>query len=226
MTAILAGCRIVSPRLRSGRTLTSNRNKDFNRNRAPRRTPHNRLATDRLTSPSVRAAMIVGALRLGRIVRATDFRTEVRDRIARSKSAMRVIATIDIRRDGRPRDFRPYRDPQPPRDAGADAAAPPGLPSFITQPETQQRGADYGGPVARDVGVPDPDRDAGGCSVRVRIAVGGKCFSSPGPTSAAAVALRIWRSDLGRRRAAGRRSGNRRRHACQGIAAARTNTRL
>ncbi|HEY1864275.1 MAG TPA: DUF4167 domain-containing protein [Roseiarcus sp.] len=34
-------------------------------------------------------------------------------------------------RDGRPRDFRPYRDPQPPREASADAAAP-GLPSFIT----------------------------------------------------------------------------------------------
>jgi hypothetical protein len=35
-------------------------------------------------------------------------------------------------RDGRPRDFRPYRDPAP-REAGADAAPPPpGLPSFIT----------------------------------------------------------------------------------------------
>ena len=37
-------------------------------------------------------------------------------------------------RDGRPRDFRPYRDsqPQPVREAGVDAAAPSGLPSFIT----------------------------------------------------------------------------------------------
>jgi hypothetical protein len=38
-------------------------------------------------------------------------------------------------RDGRPRDFRPYRDPQPqpqPREPVADAAAPTGLPSFIT----------------------------------------------------------------------------------------------
>ena len=35
-------------------------------------------------------------------------------------------------RDGRPRDFRPYRDPQPPREPTADAAAGPGLPSFIT----------------------------------------------------------------------------------------------
>jgi uncharacterized protein DUF4167 len=38
-------------------------------------------------------------------------------------------------RDGRPRDFRPYRDPQPqpqPRESSADAAPPTGLPSFIT----------------------------------------------------------------------------------------------
>jgi hypothetical protein len=35
-------------------------------------------------------------------------------------------------RDGRPRDFRPYRDPQPAREAGQDAAPSPGLPSFIT----------------------------------------------------------------------------------------------
>ena len=37
-------------------------------------------------------------------------------------------------RDGRPRDFRPYRDSQaqPVREAGADEAPPSGLPSFIT----------------------------------------------------------------------------------------------
>jgi hypothetical protein len=37
-------------------------------------------------------------------------------------------------RDGRPRDFRPYRDAQsqPARDVGAEGAAQPGLPSFIT----------------------------------------------------------------------------------------------
>jgi hypothetical protein len=35
-------------------------------------------------------------------------------------------------RDGRPRDFRPYRDPQPAREASVDTAAPSGLPSFIT----------------------------------------------------------------------------------------------
>jgi Domain of unknown function (DUF4167) len=38
-------------------------------------------------------------------------------------------------RDGRPRDFRPYRDPQPAREASAEAGAPAaGLPSFITSP--------------------------------------------------------------------------------------------
>ncbi len=37
-------------------------------------------------------------------------------------------------RDGRPREFRPYRDPaaQPVRDVGPDAPAPAALPSFIT----------------------------------------------------------------------------------------------
>jgi hypothetical protein len=37
-------------------------------------------------------------------------------------------------RDGRPRDFRPYRDSQSqsPRDVGAEGAAQPALPSFIT----------------------------------------------------------------------------------------------
>jgi Domain of unknown function (DUF4167) len=37
-------------------------------------------------------------------------------------------------RDGRPRDFRPYRDAQPPRDAEVDAGQPAALPSFITGP--------------------------------------------------------------------------------------------
>jgi hypothetical protein len=95
MTAILTRCQIASHRLRSGRTLTRSRNKDFNRNRAPRRTPHNRSATDRLTSPSARET-IGEALRPGRIVRATDFRIEVRDPIALTKTATRAIATTDM----------------------------------------------------------------------------------------------------------------------------------
>ena len=48
-----------------------------------------------LTSPNVRAATIGEALRPGRIVRATDFRTEVRDPIALTRTATRVTATID-----------------------------------------------------------------------------------------------------------------------------------
>jgi hypothetical protein len=35
-------------------------------------------------------------------------------------------------RDGRPRDFRPYRDSQPQPASGVDGAPPSGLPSFIT----------------------------------------------------------------------------------------------
>ncbi len=99
MTATLTRCPIVSPRPRSGRTPTSSsrrRSRAFNRNRAPRQTLHSRSATDRLTSPSVKAAMIAAALRLGKIVRAIVFRIEGRDRIARSKIGTRVTATIDI----------------------------------------------------------------------------------------------------------------------------------
>ncbi len=92
--AISARCRIVSPRQRSGRTFTSSRNKDFNHNRTPRRTPHNRSARDRHTMPSARAAPIAGDLRPGRSVKATDFRIAVRDPIDNSLSETRVIATI------------------------------------------------------------------------------------------------------------------------------------
>ena len=52
-------------------------------------------------------------------------------------------------RDGRPRDFRPYRDPQPAREPAADAAAPSsGLPSFITASPR---------PNNADSSVPSPD---------------------------------------------------------------------
>ena len=71
------------------------RSQDFNLNRPLRRTPHSRSPTDRLTSPSARET-IAEALRPGRIVRATDFRTEVRDPIALTRTATRGIATIDI----------------------------------------------------------------------------------------------------------------------------------
>jgi len=54
-------------------------------------------------------------------------------------------------RDNRPRDFRPYRDPQQPREPGVEAAAPPGLPSFITaspRPNNVEPAA---------AGTPDPE---------------------------------------------------------------------
>jgi Domain of unknown function (DUF4167) len=53
-------------------------------------------------------------------------------------------------RDGRPRDFRPYRDPQPVREAGPEATAPSGLPSFITGPRPNNTDPAAGG-------VPSPD---------------------------------------------------------------------
>ena len=47
----------------------------------------------------------------------------------------RVEGYRDNRRDGRPRDFRPYREsaPQPAREGGPESVAPTGLPSFITE---------------------------------------------------------------------------------------------
>ena len=59
-------------------------------------------------------------------------------------------------RDGRPRDFRPYRDPQPPRDAGADAGAPPGLPPFITSPRPNNAEPPAGGPSPETLASPTP----------------------------------------------------------------------
>ena len=150
--------------------------------------------------------------------RATDFRIEVRDRIARSKSAMRVTATIDRGATIVPRDFRPYRDPQPAARGGRRGGGARGPSVLHNEPEAQQRGFACGRSVGRYVGFARPDRDAGGCSVRVRTLVGGECFSGAGSPSSDAVALRVWRSEFRRRRAARCRSGTRRRHAGQGIA--------
>ena len=95
MTAILTRCRIVLLRPQSGNPFFRSRSKDFNLNRPLRRTPHSRSPTDRLMSRSARET-IGEALRPGRIVRATDFRIEARDRIALIKTATRAIETIEM----------------------------------------------------------------------------------------------------------------------------------
>jgi hypothetical protein len=82
-------------RPRSGNPFFRRSSKDFNLNRPRRRTPHSRSPTDRLTSRNARET-IGEALRPGRIVRATDFRTEARDPIALIKTATRAIATIEM----------------------------------------------------------------------------------------------------------------------------------
>jgi uncharacterized protein DUF4167 len=63
-------------------------------------------------------------------------------------------------RDGRPRDFRPYRDsqPQPAREAGAEGAAPAGLPSFITaSPRSSAADPAAGAPSPDAAGSPQPE---------------------------------------------------------------------
>ena len=56
--------------------------------------PRNHSAIDRHTRPSARAAPIAGDLLLGRIVRATDFRTAVRGLIGNSRIVTKDIETI------------------------------------------------------------------------------------------------------------------------------------
>jgi hypothetical protein len=82
-------------------------------------------------------------------------------------------------RDGRPRDFRPYRDsqPQPAREAGADAAAPSGLPSFITT-SPRSTSAD---PVA---GAPSPEPEASPTPMATPEAPPSSGFESPSEGSA------------------------------------------
>jgi hypothetical protein len=62
-------------------------------------------------------------------------------------------------RDGRPRDFRPYRDSQsqPARDVGVDGAPQPGLPSFITaSPRTNAADPVSGAPLPDAIASPAP----------------------------------------------------------------------
>jgi hypothetical protein len=74
-------------------------------------------------------------------------------------------------RDGRPRDFRPYRDPQPqpPKDAAPDSAEAPALPSFITaSPRIPNAEVTMGAPAPEpdapltpsDAGSPEPSFDS------------------------------------------------------------------
>ena len=151
--AISALCRIVSLRPRSGR-LTSSPSQDFSRSRACRQTPRNPSATDRRMRPSVRAAAIAEALPPGRTVRATAFRTGVRDPIGRSPSATMAIATIGTDAMVVPGSsgLIAIRSPSR-REKPTPILRPPPLPSFITaspRPNNTE-------PVA---GAPTPEAEA------------------------------------------------------------------
>lgn len=67
-------------------------------------------------------------------------------------------------RDGRPRDFRPYRDSQaqPAREAGADGAAPSGLPSFITASPRSGAADPAGVPPSDAAASPQPEAQPSG----------------------------------------------------------------
>jgi hypothetical protein len=81
-------------------------------------------------------------------------------------------------RDGRSRDFRPYRDPPapPPKDGGPDGIAAPGLPSFITA-SPRSNNAD------ETTGSPLPDAGASSQPIATPEA-GPPIFESPSGDSA------------------------------------------
>ena len=122
MRAISAPCRIASPRLQSEeRRLISSRSRDFSRNRAWRRIRHS-TPREFPTRASVRAPND----RAGFANRQDRQGNRFPDRVLRPDRPFseRTEGYRDNRhgRDGRPRDFRPYRDSpaQATREGGAD----------------------------------------------------------------------------------------------------------
>ncbi len=135
MRAISAPCRIASPRLQSEeRRLISSRSKGFQPQPSVRRMRHSPTPREFPTRASVRAPND----RAGFANRQDRQGNRFPDRVLRSDRpfAERTEGYRDNRhgRDGRPRDFRPYRDSptQATREGGADVAASSGLPPFIT----------------------------------------------------------------------------------------------
>ena len=159
MTAISAGCRIVSLRLRSGRTLTRSRSKDFNRNRALAERP---ATVRRETGVRARAS---GRQRSGRLCAPAGSsgqpisgpRSATRSPLPRPQIATRVIATIDtdatvVRGISGPIAILSRRVKP-----AADAAAAPGLPSFITaSPRTNNADPATGAPSPETLASPPP----------------------------------------------------------------------
>ena len=135
MRAISAPCRIASPRLRSEeRRRISNRNRDFRRNRAWRRMRHNRTPREFPTRASVKVRTTAPGLQIGRTGKATAFPIVFRDRTGPSPSGLKVTGTTGtaamvVRGISAHTVIPP---PKPTRDGGADGAASPGLPPFIT----------------------------------------------------------------------------------------------
>ena len=129
-TAILARCRIVSPRLRSGRTLIQQPQQGFQ----PQPSAAPNAPQPFGDRPAYEAERQGGNDRGGFAPRQDRQGNRFPDRGPRPDRPFqeRNEGYRDNRhgRDGRPRDFRPYRDPQPQpaEKPAADAAAPPGFP--------------------------------------------------------------------------------------------------
>jgi hypothetical protein len=92
MRAILARCRIASPRLQSGRRRISSRSRDFSRNRAWRRMrPHTRR--ERPTRASAKVRTTARGSQIGRTGKATAFLTVFCGRTGPSLSEPKVTGT-------------------------------------------------------------------------------------------------------------------------------------
>ena len=198
MRAISAPCRIASPRLQSAeRRLISSRSKGFSRNRALRHSPTPREFP---TRASVRAPTIAPGLPIDRTGRATAFPTAARDRTGPSPSGTEGYRDNRHSRDGRPRDFRPYRNSptQATREGGADVAASSGLPPFITaSPRPTNADPIQDTPSPDAVASPEPTETPESGPPVFRAAVRRKRLSDPGAAPAVTIAIWIYRGDSG-----------------------------
>ena len=135
-TMISAARPIGSPRPRNAPGTKTSRMR-FRRSRTWRPMLRNLMSKGSPSKPTARVrATVAGSpiARIGRTGRAIAFPTAGPVRIARSANDRTAIGTTGRICDGRPRDFRPYREsaPPPPREGGSEAPGPAALPPFIT----------------------------------------------------------------------------------------------
>ncbi len=148
-TTISPPCPIDSLRRPSALDPSNSSRMRFRGLRTPRRTPPSHMWSGSNLNPIIGQGRAIEAVSLvGRTGKATAFRTGRRVRTASSASVTTGIATI-----GQivPREFRPYRDTQPPREMGGENMPATALPSFITG-EPKSSGSESNSPPVPEQG--------------------------------------------------------------------------